>query len=530
MQNNQMRNLMRGAWMLSLAALIAKILSAVYRVPFQNLVGDTGFYVYQQVYPLYGIGMTFALTGFPVFISKLVAEARDPDMQAEITHRALVLMTWIGGGMFLVLELGAEVIARAMADQALAPLVRSVGFMFLTMPVLATARGYFQGTFDMSKTAVSQVVEQVVRVGVILVAAWLAVRERWNVYTMGTWAMTGAFFGGLAAIIVIWQAYAQVFRDRQFTFPGISPYLDLLRRFFKEGGSIALFATLLIVMQLIDSFTVTRGLAAAGMQPDAAKALKGVYDRGQPLVQLGLVVATAFSSTLLPSLTRNYALGRDSAFIRTARELFNFNLGLSLAATSGLIVLMPALNWLLFGDMDETNALRVYALSIVLMAMINAYNAVLQSQNRFRGTTYVLGVGFLLKLLTNQWLVTRYGTMGASIATVAGLAVIVIGLYFQLPAGLRARDPRHFGWRLVPVIGGMTVVVRVIETNLPLYYRTDTILICAVGMLAGVLVFVFGGALVQLYSVREVLAIPLGRRFMKWWFKHGPQRGTGRKD
>ena len=57
------------------AAFIAGILSAVYRVPFQNnMVGNTGFYVYQQVYPIYGIGMTFALTGFPVFVSNVVAE------------------------------------------------------------------------------------------------------------------------------------------------------------------------------------------------------------------------------------------------------------------------------------------------------------------------------------------------------------------------------------------------------------------------------------------------------------------------
>ena len=62
------RQMMQGALVLSLAAFIAKILSAVYRVPFQNMVGNTGFYVYQQVYPIYGIGMTFALSGFPVFV------------------------------------------------------------------------------------------------------------------------------------------------------------------------------------------------------------------------------------------------------------------------------------------------------------------------------------------------------------------------------------------------------------------------------------------------------------------------------
>ena len=51
------QNLMAGAGVLAAAGLVAKVLSAIYRVPFQNLGGNTGFYVYQQVYPIYGIGM-----------------------------------------------------------------------------------------------------------------------------------------------------------------------------------------------------------------------------------------------------------------------------------------------------------------------------------------------------------------------------------------------------------------------------------------------------------------------------------------
>ena len=34
------KELVKGAMILTLAALVSKILSAVYRVPFQNIVGD----------------------------------------------------------------------------------------------------------------------------------------------------------------------------------------------------------------------------------------------------------------------------------------------------------------------------------------------------------------------------------------------------------------------------------------------------------------------------------------------------------
>ena len=129
MHNQQMKHLMRGAWILSLSSLIAKILSAVYRVPFQNMVGDTGFYAYQQIYPIYGLGMTFALSGFPVYISKLVAEADSLEAKRTVAHQSRVILTWISWALFLGLEFFGAAIAQAMADPELLPLIQMVAFM-----------------------------------------------------------------------------------------------------------------------------------------------------------------------------------------------------------------------------------------------------------------------------------------------------------------------------------------------------------------------------------------------------------------
>lgn len=51
MSDKSMKQLLKGAFILTFAAFLSKILSAVYRVPFQNFVGDLGFYIYQQAYP-----------------------------------------------------------------------------------------------------------------------------------------------------------------------------------------------------------------------------------------------------------------------------------------------------------------------------------------------------------------------------------------------------------------------------------------------------------------------------------------------
>lgn len=95
---------MRGAVILSCAGLAAKILSAFYRIPFQNIVGNTGFYVYQQVYPIYGIGMTFALSGFPVYISKLIAEQENELHRLQLSRQIFLVLACFGIFVFAFLQ------------------------------------------------------------------------------------------------------------------------------------------------------------------------------------------------------------------------------------------------------------------------------------------------------------------------------------------------------------------------------------------------------------------------------------------
>src|SRR3954449_6735107 len=95
--HNQEKNILTGTLILTFAALLIKVLSAFYRIPFQNIVGDVGFYIYQQVYPFYGLAMVLATTGFPVVISKLYAEQRENNDQ-EKTRRLLFVA-------FIILQL-----------------------------------------------------------------------------------------------------------------------------------------------------------------------------------------------------------------------------------------------------------------------------------------------------------------------------------------------------------------------------------------------------------------------------------------
>jgi PST family polysaccharide transporter len=99
-QKNSINLAMQGAVILTIAGLITKILSAAYRVPYQNIVGDIGFYIYQQVYPFYGMSVILATSGFPVMISKVMTDygyGRSVQIRSKIMTITFLYLTILWG-------------------------------------------------------------------------------------------------------------------------------------------------------------------------------------------------------------------------------------------------------------------------------------------------------------------------------------------------------------------------------------------------------------------------------------------------
>src|SRR5699024_3881253 len=147
---------------LTLAALVAKVLSAIYRVPLQNMVGNEGFYVYQQVYPIYGIGMTFALNGLPSFIGKQVALQNNHKQSKSLLKKYTVYSSDFSLDCVDLIYFGADCIATIMGDGLLAPVIKSVYLMCLLMTGIHLSRSTMQGYNLKTPTTISQVTEQFV--------------------------------------------------------------------------------------------------------------------------------------------------------------------------------------------------------------------------------------------------------------------------------------------------------------------------------------------------------------------------------
>ena len=243
-----------------------------------------------------------------------------------------------------------------------------------------------------------------------------------------------------------------------------------------EGLAICLLSALLILLQLIDSFTLYKGLTHSGISTELAKNAKGIYDRGQPLIQLGMIVATAFSTTLMPVLSRAVIEKRETEFLRSASSMVRMTLTFSIAATTGLIVLMPYINQVLFGDRSGVGVLSVYMLAILFASLIGTYNAL-------------------------------------------GLILSVIRL--GLPHALKKEyTKKSFALKLVIISLTMSVIVWGATRGIEAWFlngghRTDAFVLTLLGVIIGISVFLFGLFRLNVLTIREWLSLPFGKKMLR---------------
>ena len=437
---NQSKALFRGAFILAVAALITKILSAVYRIPFQNIVGDVGFYIYQQVYPFYGLAIVLATTGFPVVISKLYAEQRekrDPEKTRRLLFVSFIILQLFGLLCFLILYFGAGYIASWMNDEKLAILLRVVSIVFLLFPIVSILRGYYQGKGDMLPTALSQVGEQLIRAFTILFFAYSLTRLGYSLYLIGGGAMFGSITGIMVSAIILFT-FLYIRKEWRIIAPRkgmLNGYQHEVSVIFKtltfQGLTICISGMLMIFIQMADAMNLYSLLTENGYEKDMAKAVKGVFDRGQPLIQLGTIVAASMSLSLVPLIT-SARIKKDTSFLQDKIQLaIRISLVIGVGASVGLWAIIEPANIMLFEDNLGSSVLGILSFVILLSSIITTMIAIMQGLGSLLFPAAVVLATFPLKYILNALLVPIIGTMGAAFATLITLALVCLLLYVK---------------------------------------------------------------------------------------------------
>lgn len=438
------QSFVRGAMLLAGAAMLSKFLGSIYTIVLQNIIGDHGMGLFQMAYPIYATLLAIATAGFPVAISKLVAEEVAGGDLAAAQH-VLRISAWLlslGGIVaFLLLYFLAPEWAIIAGDPASVTAIRAISPALLIVPLLSTVRGYFQGYQWMDPTAASQVIEQFIRVATIIALSVYFVgagfSERVSAAGAAFGAVTGAL-GGLATIGIYW-------RKRHRYIPPIRTTLRqrgaITRKLLYYALPISIGALVVPLTHNVDVVTVVNLLKGNGENQSLATTQFGLLSgRAFKLMMLPTTLAAGIGVAVMPAISEAFTLGQRSLISERIDMSLRLTLLFALPATGGLLLAARPIDVALFTDVAGTGAIQMLSLAILFASLQTTTAALLQGSGWFYRPVFYLFISCLVKLVANFAFVPKYGIVGASFATV---------LSYMVAAWLNIRAMRmRFGNRM----------------------------------------------------------------------------------
>ncbi|WP_078544964.1 putative polysaccharide biosynthesis protein [Litchfieldia alkalitelluris] len=444
--------LLRGTFILTLGTYISRILGMIYLIPFNALVGAIGGALYSYGYGQYTIFLFISTAGFPLAVSKFVSKYNslgDYHTGRRILKSGLLIMSVMGvlgclvlyslAPFFAEIVLGGSETGNKLEDVIL--VMRMVSFALIIVPIMSLLRGFFQGYQSMGPTAVSQVVEQVIRIIFLLSAAYIVIKVmEGDIATAVAFATFAAFIGSIGGLaVLVWYWFKR------------KPYLDKLLLDSKPAGEITIktmykellsyagpfvFVGLAIPLyQYVDQFTFNRAMVKLG-QAEITQELFGILTLYVPkLVMIPVSLATAFSLTLVPTITSSFTSGDYQLLRRQIDKTFQICVLLVLPAVVGLSVLAyPA--YASFYNISEAQVggllLRWYAPIALLFSFFTIIAAILQGINKQKLAVLSLVFGIVIKMIFNVPFILWFGEIGSILATGFGYTVSITYGFFMI--------------------------------------------------------------------------------------------------
>lgn len=382
--------LIYGAFFLSLGGVITKLIGAVYRIPLTNLLGAKGIGIYQMVFPLYTILLTFSSTGVPSGISKLIAEGNNPEKILKSSIKLFAIIGFITSTLTIIFSKYIAVfqgdINARLAYIGIAPSVFLVS-------LISCFRGYFQGFSNMKPTAISQVLEQVVK---LVVGLGLCYALKNNVLLASASATLAVTVSELITLIYLIQKTKKSFNKREFVLAktDISPII-------KTVFPMTVATIIMPITRTVDSFLILNIVKSYSVN---ATEYYGLYSGAvESIVSLPVSFCYALAVTSIPIISKLIANGENH--LKKIYQAVFYTLCLSaLFSLITCVFSKTAIN-ILYSGLSSAHKeiavkmLRLSSLSVLFLPIMQTLVACVNATGNYKVTILGGVLGAIVKII-----------------------------------------------------------------------------------------------------------------------------------
>lgn len=448
--------MVQGTFWMTFGSIFSRLLGALYVIPWNAMMGagsQMGNTLFAVGYTPYSFFLSLGIAGFPSAMSKQIAQynaQRNYRAGQELFKKSMYFMAITGIVSSILMYLLAPIIAEyspgaSVEDSTL--VIRSLAPALLLVPAMSLMRGYFQGYQNMVPSAITQVVEQVVRVAYILGATFLVMQVFNGSVAVAVAHSTFAAFVGAIASFVMLMWYYRKHMTANGSVIAMSPAPETIdtrgaiKEMLKESVPFIIVGSGITFGKMIDQFTFEHIMLSTTEYGEAVIAnLYGLFSfNADKLIMIIISLAVGMSATSIPLLVENY-IGQNVQQLRKQvqqiLELFAF---VMFPAAFGMMAVSEPIFALFYGvdryTFEGYHLLMVASFMSIILGLFTIVSSILQSFGKHRLAIRYLIIGLVVKVVLQYPLIAVSETSGALWATTIGFLVtslLSLGNIYQL--------------------------------------------------------------------------------------------------
>lgn len=437
---------LEGAFIATLCIIITKILGILYVIPFYKIIGEQGGTLYGYAYNIYNIFLIISSAGIPLAISKLTSEyhtLKEDDKKVRMYQLSTKIINIFSIVSFLICFIFAPQLSNLIIGELeggntiedVTFVIRLIAFALLVIPMLSIKRGYLQGHTYIKEPSISQIIEQVVRIAIIIIGSYLCVYifKLPIKYAVGV-SVLAAAIGGLATYI-----YLTVITNKNKKQIGLDQKITSNKKVDREIiNKIIVYSIPFIIINLantIYTFTdmvlVIRTLPKLGFTATDTEFISSVFTTwGVKFNTIITSISTGLIVSLIPNMVKDYTEKNYTAVNINFNKCLKIIL-LIIAPLAIFISCMSTSMWNIFyGNNTYGPTIIKYTIIVTILdCLYMVINSLMQSINKRKIIYISVVTGLLLNLILDIPFMHLFSKLnlpayyGAITATLVGFLV-----------------------------------------------------------------------------------------------------------
>ena len=410
---------------LIISGFATKILGFIIRIVFTRIIGPYGISLYTIATPTYSLLLTIATLAIPISISKLVAEAKGRSIRILTSAAALIL--FINFILIIIIFFTHDFIAvNLLKEPKSGPILMAMALTLPFVSISSVLKGYFAGKQNMVPHATSNIIEQIIRLIIIILVLPKLMENSILSAVIGLVLLT--IVSEISSIIVFLFFIPKKINLRCDLTPTRSITKDILDISLPSVSSRIIGN----IGYFFEPIILTNLLLISGYSSAYILAEYGAYNAYSiSLLTMPSFFIAAISSSLLPEISKYYAKKKKKMVKKRIKQGLLFALVIGLFFSSIIFVFRDSLLFYLYKTTIGSKYIKILAPVFVLFYLEGVLTSSLQAMGYAKTTMKITLFGVFIKLLILAILsLSHIGIYSLVIAEIINI-LFVVSLNFK---------------------------------------------------------------------------------------------------